>query len=113
MANLGGPARDIAPRISPMLYRARYVNNRYSRHAPATVAQIVKLWGKKGVAMNRQSPYSWFPAYIAAAFKIDFSRLYQRIDQAFRAIESRLDGTRNLDDANSPKFKTRCGHLDC
>jgi hypothetical protein len=45
------------------------------------------------------SPYSWFPAYIAAAFETDFSRLYERIDVALRAIEKRLDGPAKLEDA--------------
>ena len=47
--------------------------------------------------MNLQSPYSWFPAYIAAAFETDFARLYERIDVALKEIEERLDGPRKLD----------------
>jgi hypothetical protein len=49
--------------------------------------------------MNRHSPYSWFPAYEAAAFETDFSRLYGRIDLALNAIEKRLDGPAKLEDA--------------
>jgi hypothetical protein len=49
--------------------------------------------------MSRSSPYSWFAAYKAAAFETDFSRLYRRIDLALRAIEKRLDGPKNLDEA--------------
>ena len=49
--------------------------------------------------MNLRSPYSWFPAYIAAAFETDFARLYERIDVALKEIEERLDGPRKLDTA--------------
>ncbi len=47
--------------------------------------------------MNLRSPYSWFPAYIAAAFETDFARLYERIDTALKEIEERLDGPRKLE----------------
>jgi hypothetical protein len=43
------------------------------------------------------SPYSWFPAYIAAAFETDFSKPYGRIDEVLKAIDKRLDAARNLD----------------
>ena len=49
--------------------------------------------------MSRNSPYLWFPAYVAAAFETDFSRLYERIDEALKAIDQRLDGPTKLDDA--------------
>jgi hypothetical protein len=49
--------------------------------------------------LNRDSPYSWFAAYRAAALETDFSRLYRRIDEALKAIEKRLDGPTKLDDA--------------
>jgi hypothetical protein len=49
--------------------------------------------------MNIRSPYSWFPAYIAAAFETDFARLYERIDVALKEIGERLDGPRKLDAA--------------
>jgi hypothetical protein len=51
------------------------------------------------MAMDPQAPYSWFPAYEAAAFETDFSLLYQRMDLALRAIEKRLDAPENLDNA--------------
>jgi hypothetical protein len=49
--------------------------------------------------MSLRSPYSWFPAYIAAAFETDFARLYERIDVALKEIEERLDGPKKLDTA--------------
>jgi hypothetical protein len=49
--------------------------------------------------MSLQSPYAWFPAYVAAAFETDFSQLYARIDSALRAIDKRLDEPIKLDDA--------------
>ena len=49
--------------------------------------------------MKVQSPYSWYPAYLAAALETDFSQLYPRIDSALRAIDKRLDGPTKLDDA--------------
>jgi len=49
--------------------------------------------------MSRHSPYAWFPAYVAAAFETDFSRLYRRIDEALKAIDKRLDEPTKLDDA--------------
>jgi hypothetical protein len=49
--------------------------------------------------MSPRSPYSWYPAYIAAAFETDFARLYERIDVALKEIEERLDGPRKLDTA--------------
>jgi hypothetical protein len=55
--------------------------------------------------MSRPSPFSWFAAYLAAAFKTDFSRLYERIDLALKAIETRLDGPKNLDDAEFTKMQ--------
>jgi hypothetical protein len=55
--------------------------------------------------MNLQSPYSWYPAYLAAALETDFSQLYQRIDLALRAIEKRLDGPKNLDDAEFTEIR--------
>jgi hypothetical protein len=49
--------------------------------------------------MSLHSPYAWFPAYVAAAFETDFSRVYGRIDEALRAIQERLDGPTKIDDA--------------
>jgi hypothetical protein len=55
--------------------------------------------------MSRPSPFSWFAACIAAAFKTDFYRLYERIDLALKAIETRLDGPKNLDDAEFTRLQ--------
>lgn len=55
--------------------------------------------------MNLESPYSWYPAYLAAALETDFFQLYERIDLALRAIERRLDEPMNLDDAEFAEIR--------
>ena len=44
-------------------------------------------------------PFSWYAAYEAVVSETDFSKLHDRIDAALDAIEERLDGLSNLEDA--------------
>jgi hypothetical protein len=43
-------------------------------------------------------PFAWYPAFEAAVFETDFSKLHERIDAALNAIERRLDRLAKLEE---------------